>query len=359
MPVIDLVNELSKKFTVFFIPHILSRSKPEGLNDYVVYCPNAAIHNINPDVVFSTYSNLLACAYLKVKTKSPIVNYMFIYTTIKDILSTKFLAFPTSYKMSELLKSCTYFLPKSWIMPEKLIVPNLVVWQEMVRFGFDKEKIVIMPWGINLGRYEKYYRNALKTNDKVILAYAGPSHPLRFSVSLLRSFYELRKQHKDLYFLLLFRKDLWHQPTYHQLVNFIKRFNLERSVILKVGLTHDDFLRYISTTTIVILPYFSSGIVEMPPFTLLECMLLSKTVITNSGVATYGIIESGVNGFTIPEASSSLIDLLDFLVDNKRKANHIGQRARAFIRENYNLANFSRRLSHLFKIADQNNVRRL
>ena len=68
-PVIDLVNDLSKKFDVFLIPN--KRSKPVGVSNGVVCCQDVDVHAINPDVVFSTYSTLLAIAYLKAKLKLP------------------------------------------------------------------------------------------------------------------------------------------------------------------------------------------------------------------------------------------------------------------------------------------------
>ena len=351
-PVIDLVNDLSKKFDVFLIPN--KRSKPVGVSNGVVCCQDVDVHAINPDVVFSTYSTLLAIAYLKAKLKLPIVNYMFIYMTMYDALSTKFLALPNSYKLREILKLVALPLPKSLLIPNKLIVPNRIVWKKLVRLGFPKDKVIILPWGLNIARYkpQEYSLpslNSLTNNNEDVIVYAGPLHPLRFSTSLLYAFSNVIKQNTNMHLLLLFREDLWHQRTYKELITVIRKLGLQKNVSIMISPSRETYLSCVARATVVILPYFSSGIVEMPPFTLLECMALSKPVITSHGIATYGIIENGINGFILPETPSLLSDLINFLISNKRKAHYIGQKARTLVQEKYSLENFCGKLSYILE----------
>lgn len=348
-PVIDLVNELSKKFAVYFIPNIKTRTRPPNLAHDVVYIRNVAdLYRIKPDVVFSLYSNLLLCGYLKLKLRAPLVNYMFIYTAFRELFSSKFLAFPISYKISEVLKLTTYLLPKSLFSPDTLLVPNSVVSDELVRFGFDKDRVLVLPWGINIKRYETYFSNKFEAEKENILVYAGPLHPLRFPISLLYLLYDVKKEHSSVHFFFLFRSDLWHQATFKKLKDLVKKLNLEKNVTIKIGLSHEEYLRHVSNGDVVILPYLSSGLVEAPPFTLLECMVLAKPVITNRGIATEGIIKNGINGFFMPE-NLSLTNLVMSLITDKEKCRHVGQKAREFVCRNYNLIDFSNKLAYLFE----------
>lgn len=351
-PVIDLANELSKKFDVFLIPNRMS--KPVGLNNNVVCCRSVDARDITFDVVFSTYSTLLAIAYLKKKLKLPIVNYMFIYMMMHDVLSTSFLALPNSYKVREILKFVALPLPKSLLMPDRLIVPNLIVEKELIKLGFPEDKMIILPWGLNITRYKPRefslpYLDSLTNNNKDVIFYTGPLHPLRFSTQLLHTFSEVVKQNIDIHLLLLFREDLWHQRTYKELISFIRRLALEKNVSIMISPSRETYLSCVARATVVILPYFSSGIVEMPPFTLLECMALSKPVITSHGIATYGIIEDRINGFIIPKNPSSLAELIISLISDKRKAHHVGQKARMFVSEKYSLTDFSSKLSYVLE----------
>jgi len=357
--VIDLVNELSKKFDVFLIPNRMS--EPIGLSDNVVCCRSADVHAIKPNIVFSTYSTLLATNYLKAKLKVPVVNYMFIYMTMRDVLSTKFLALPNSYKLREILKLIILPFPKSLLMFDKLIVPNFIIWKELSRLGFPTGKVIILPWGINIDRYKStqeyplpssFLNSVINDNNENIIVYAGPLHPLRFSPGLLYTFRNVKKD-ADAHLLLLFRRDLWHQPTYRKLISVVRNLSLEKNVTIITSSSYEAYLSCIARASVVILPYFTSGIVEVPPFTLLECMALSKPVITSHGVATYGIIENGVNGFIIPESyfslSNKLSNLISFFIFNKRKTRQVGQNAIKYVLENYNLNSFSRKLSSVLE----------
>lgn len=351
-PVIDLVNDLSEKHDVFLIPNKIS--PPIGLNNNVVCCRDTDVHAANPDVVFSTHSTLLAIAFLKAKLKLPIVNYMFAHMMLHDFLSTKFLALPNSYKVGKMLDFVAFSLPKSLSMPEMLIVPNQMIEKELIKLGFPKDKIVVLPWGLSIARYESQEFSiptlaSLKNNDEDIIVYAGPLHPLRFSTQLLYTFSNVIKQNANTRLLLLFRKDLWHQPTYEELIGIIRKLELEKKVSIIMSSSHETYLSHVARASVVILPYFSSGIVEVPPFTLLECMALSKPVITSRGIVTCGIIENGINGFMIPENPSSLANLINFLIFNKRKARHVGQKARMTVQKKYSLTNFSSKLSHVLE----------
>jgi len=189
----------------------------------------------------------------------------------------------------------------------------------------------------------------LKNNNDDLIVYTGPLHPLRFSTQLLYIFFNVLKQNTDAHLLLLFRKDLWHQRTYKKLVSAIQKLGLGKKVSIIMPSSHEAYLSLVSQATVVILPYFSSGMVEVPPFTLLECMALSKPVITSRGIVTCDIIENGINGFILPETPSLLSDLINFLISNKRKAHYIGQKARTLVQEKYSLENFCGKLSYILE----------
>jgi glycosyltransferase involved in cell wall biosynthesis len=133
------------------------------------------------------------------------------------------------------------------------------------------------------------------------------------------------------------------------LISAIKKLGLQKNVTIINPASHETYLSFVALSTVVVLPYFSSGIVEVPPFTLLECMALSKPVITSHGIMTYDIIDNGVNGFIIPKDNSSLADLINFLISNKRTTRHVGQKARMTVQEKYNLTNFCSKLSYILE----------
>jgi glycosyltransferase involved in cell wall biosynthesis len=350
-PVIDLVNELSKKFSVFFIPN--KRFHPAGLSNSVVCCRETDVHTIKPNVVFSTYSSLLIIAYLKARLKLPIVNYVFSYMLMKDVLSKKFLALPDSYKLWEIMNLMALSFPKSLLMPDRLIVPNIMIKKELALLGFHEDRMVVLPWGLNVDKYQSRAFSLMDPStdscDNVIV-YTGPLHPLRFSMALIYSFSGILKQNGDARLLLLFRKDLWNHGLYKKLISAIRKLGLQKKVSIVIPTSHESYLSFVARSTVVVLPYFSSGIVEVPPLTLLECMALSKPVITTHGIATYGIIEDGVNGFVLSENNSSLTDIISFVIFNRKKAQDVGCKARIFVHDKFNLTKFSQNLSRILEI---------
>jgi glycosyltransferase involved in cell wall biosynthesis len=238
-------------------------------------------------------------------------------------------------------------------MPEKLIVPNQMTEKELVKLGFPKDKIIVLPWGLSLAKYESQQfpiptLSSPSSNEDTIV-YAGPLHPLRFSTQFLYAFSKVLKQNTSTRLLLLLRKDLWHQRTFEELKSIIRKLELENKVSIIMSTSHETYLSHVARASVVLLPYFSSGMVEVPPFTLLECMALSKPVITSSGIVTSNIVENGINGFTIPKNHSSLADLINLLISDKRMARQIGQNARMAVREKYDLTSFSSKLSNVLE----------
>lgn len=346
-PVIDIVNSLSENFNVFFIPNKLF--KPLNLNAKVICCTENDIKKIKPAAIFSSYSTLLKIADLKMKFHLPIINYMFIYMIMRDVLSQNFLALPNRYKVREMLKLSSFFLPKSLLMPNKLIVPNRIVEDELSKFGFPKDRLVTLPWGLDTTKYQpkKFPSNYSLNNNEHFIVYTGPLHSLRFSNRLIYEFANVIKENVNTNILLLFRKDLWNHKLYKELLRIINRLGLTRNVSILSSLSHQEYLSYVSRATVLVLPYYSSGIVEVPPFTLLECMSLSRPVITSQGAATYGIIKDGFNGFIIPEKPQSLSNIINLLLSDKKRALTIGQNARNTVKKDYSLSTFNDKLVNI------------
>jgi glycosyltransferase involved in cell wall biosynthesis len=349
-PVIDLVNSLSDKHDVFFLPN--KRSQPQGLSKKVVVVNPEEIQTLSPDVVFSTYSTLPMIAYLKILYTVPVVNYMFIHMELREFFSTKFFSLPKGYKSGKILDLAAFCFPKSFSTPDRLIVPNQTTEQELSKLGYSKNKLVVLPWGLDLTKYESINSSnptfSFKDDEYDTIVYAGPLTRMRFSNQIITAFSDVVKNNCNVRLLLLFRKDLWDHQMFEELLTMLRQLELNSKVSIILSTTHESYLSYVSDASVIILPYFSSGSVEVPPFTLLECMALARPVITSPSIVTCGIIENGENGY-ITSDFSSLAGLINRLLSNKKLAHQIGQKAKTTVKEKYNLINFSAKLSDILE----------
>ena len=349
-PVIDLVNSLSYTHEVFFLPN--KHSVPHALNQNVTICKPDETNKISPEIVFATYSTLPMFTYLKIIYPMPIVNYMFIHMELRDFFSKKFFSLPEGYKSGKLLDLAAFCYPKSFSTPDKLIVPNQATEQELVKLGFSQEKITTMPWGLDLSKYEHFTSSnqslSVDPSASQIVIYAGPLTRMRFSKQIIIAFSVATKTNPDSKLLLLFRKDLWDHQMYQELLSLIRELDLKNKVSIITSSTHEEYLSYVSQASVIILPYFSSGSVEVPPFTLLESMALAKSVITTPGIVTSGIIENGKNGYLISDLQL-LANLINKLLSNKKLANQIGENAKMTVKEKYNLTTFTEKLSDILE----------
>lgn len=342
-PIIDVVNHLALENEVLY-----SHSKQfrlEGLDDNIVIAgSNRDIGEFKPQVVFSAYSSFPALVLNTIAIKAPIVNYRFIHTSLKDILSAKFKKFPIAYKIRILSNLVSYSLPKRFSMPDQLLLPNNLVKQELMEIGFSEDRLRVLQWGFLTEKYDAFASSASSDPIHDYILYAGPLHDLRFSLNLVDAFAEISGKHSNAILSLLFRR-VWDKSLLQKVYNKVRQKGIDSRVrILTTPLTHYQLMNYINRAAVVVLTYFASGIVEMPPLTLLESMALSKPIITNQGIATSEIIQNGYNGVVINQDTRALANAIDSLLSNRNRAISLGLKAKHSVERNFSFRKFCERL---------------
>lgn len=342
-PIIDVVNHLALENEVLY--NHSKQFRLEGIEDNIVIArSNRDISKFKPQVIFSAYSSFPALALSTIAIKAPIVNYRFIHTSLKDILSAKFKKFPTRYKIRVLSNLVAYSLPKKFWMPDQLLLPNDLVKQDLMDIGFSEDRLRVLQWGLLTEKYDAFANSASSDPIHDYILYAGPLHKLRFSLNLIDAFAEISGKHNNAILSLLFRR-VWDKSLLHKVRNKVRQKGIESRVrILTMPLTHHQLMNHFNHAAVVVLPYLASGIVEMPPLTLLEAMALSKPIITNQGIATSEIIQNGHNGIVVNQDVQALANAIDSLLSNRNRRNSLGLKARHFVKREFNFRKFCERL---------------
>ncbi|MHA2063877.1 MAG: glycosyltransferase [Candidatus Thorarchaeota archaeon] len=348
-PIIDIVNCLAENNDVLYShPH---GKKAHGLNDDVLnddikYLETSKnLTAFRPQIVFSAASSLAFLAYLKVSTKVPILNYRFMHTPLSDIFSHEFRSYPRSYLVRELSNMMMFGIPKRMWLPERLLLPNCQSRNHLETLGINREILEVLPWGIDVRKYDRIKFNCSSDSSNAAnIVYAGPLHKLRFSTDIIDAFAAISHVHSDATLSLLFR-GIWDPKLLSKVTHKIKEYKIETRVkVLTRPLPYEDLMVQFAKARIVVLPYLLSGVVEMPPFTLLEAMALSKAVVTNAGIATREIIKSGYNGIISQQNKEGYMESFRVLLSDDDKTAAIGRRARESILKRFNIVRFCSRL---------------
>ena len=266
------------------------------------------------------------------------------HTQLNDMFSRKFWSFPPNYIARELSTLMMFGIPKRVWLPERLLLPNHKSRIDLETLGIDSRILEVLPWGIDVRKYDQIKSNCQVDSNAGSIVYAGPLHKLRFSYDIIDAFAAISQDYSDVTLSLLFR-GVWDSKMLTIIKRKIMKYKIEDRVeIVTERLAYEELMERFAQAKFIVLPYLLSGIVEMPPLTLIEAMALSKTVITNAGIATNEIIKNGHNGIISQQNTEGYMESFGILLSNMHKTTVLGQRARESILKGFSLPEFCSRL---------------
>lgn len=348
-PIIDVVNCLAENNEVLYSHP--DGTKAQGLTDNVRLSDslmNSAA--FRPQIVFSAFSSFASLAFLKASAKVPILNYRFMHATLRDVFSPRFRSLPRNYLVREISNIMMFGIPRRLWLPERFLLPNHKSRSDLENLGIARNKLEVLPWGIDVRKYDQITcKHSVDPSNATSFVYAGPLHKLRFSMDIIDAFAATSHINGDATLSLLFR-GIWDSELLSMVRRRIKELQIENRVeIVTQPLTHEQLMARFVKATAVVLPYSLSGIVEMPPLTLIEAMALSKAVVTNTGLATREIIKSGYNGIIIQQDIDGYREAFGELLSNNRIATSLGRRARESVLKEFSLTGFCSRLQAIME----------
>jgi glycosyltransferase involved in cell wall biosynthesis len=123
---------------------------------------------------------------------------------------------------------------------------------------------------------------------------------------------------------------------------------LEKNVVFKGLVLHDEMPRLIGTTSICVLPSLKEGM----PYALLEAMACGKPVIGSNIHGINDVISHGDNGILVPPRNpEALADAILTLMADRDLRRKLGHNARQLMVEKYSWAEISARIEGIYREA--------
>jgi teichuronic acid biosynthesis glycosyltransferase TuaC len=135
-------------------------------------------------------------------------------------------------------------------------------------------------------------------------------------------------------------------PEKKRLHELVQTLGIQQRVIFLGNLSHQEVMEYMGLCEVFCLPSWQEtfGLVYV------EAMLHGKPVVGCRGQGIDGLIVEGKSGLlTEPRDVGSLINALDFLLDNSDAARRIGEEGRKLVLENYTWETSARKCMEIYE----------
>lgn len=314
------VNSAKSKFWDVLkdcIPNIFYEIAEILYNCTGYYELNKSIKTFRPDFIYDRYTTYNASSILAAKkNKIPLV------LEVNSPLAYERKHFGKLYFPATAMKFERWICSNSSIT----VVVSTPLRDYLVDLGVPKDKIVIMPNGVNLDKFDstsngEYIRRKYDIDDKLVIGFAGEFRPWHGLEMLLEVFAELDPSQNGLHLLLV-----GNGPSQITLEGQIKENNLGNFISLPGRIPHNKMKDLISTMDIAVSPkatFYAS------PMKILEYMAMSKPIIAPKMMNIKDLIDDNKEGILFEqENKEALKQALMRLVSNEGLRRELGVNAR-------------------------------
>lgn len=246
-----------------------------------------SFRGIGGNIILGVYSRIQSEIFRELNQENPYLYSEFNFT--KNFKLNKKSIFPTP----PMGKNVFYHVPSTFIK------------DHLIKKGYDKDKIILVPHGVDLERFKP---SKISTKNFRII-FVGNAATRKGLPYLLKSFEELNKKYKNIELLVI--------------SSWITKIKLNNVVTLK-KIKRSDMPRYYNSADILVLPSLEDGV----PLVGLEAMGCGIPVIITRDVGFDSIIKPGYNGFLINKRDiKDLTKKIEFFIENPNKAKAMGHNA--------------------------------
>jgi glycosyltransferase involved in cell wall biosynthesis len=179
-------------------------------------------------------------------------------------------------------------------LADYISVPSEFVKKSFLDRGFDKDKIVKIPYGVDLKNFTTHIKkNNLKKNKFTILS-VGTVSVRKGSVYLLKAFEELNLPDSELIFV---------GPVDIELKKIVKNYDLKENIKFFKKQPQKKLSNFYNLADVFVLFSVEDGF----GMVINQAMACGLPVICNQNVGGSDVIDQGVNGFVLPAKDINLL----------------------------------------------------
>lgn len=210
---------------------------------------------------------------------------------------------------------------------KKTFVTSKYIKKQLGKSGLPSSKIQLVRIGLN----EKLLLKTRPLKPETDILYFGDGKKNRGFDTI----FKLAQKLPGLKFKVLLR---WQGKECHQELEEMKKLNHVSIEFLPYS---QALKRQILKSKLVILPYRFLGV--RPPLSLLEAMALGKCVLTSKMPGNKEVIKNGESGFILNfNKLDEVSKKISFLLENPKKREAIGQKAKETIKKMYTLKEYKK-----------------
>jgi len=216
-------------------------------------------------------------------------------------------------------------------------------YRHLVQFGANPEKIIYHPVGIDVDKFRLEGR--AQTTDKsliriVTVARLVEEKGIEYAIEGLRI---LRERRPD----LKFEYHIYGSGGLHQkLMRLIVDCGQEKHIFLQGEKKQEELPLLFSQADIFLLP----SRVEALPVCLMEAGACALPVVATDVGSIREIVVDGETGCLVPSADPRKIaEKIEFFIEKPKEGKRMGQNARKYVSQHYNIKTLNQKLSDLFQ----------
>jgi glycosyltransferase involved in cell wall biosynthesis len=223
--------------------------------------------------------------------------------------------------------------------------------EEMIDRGVDGNKIMVVPNGVDTGRFTPIPRDEdlaaeLGVQGKKVIGYVGSVLDYEGIELMLEATAAMSGRRDDFHVLVV-----GDGAELQRFQDFVRDNALESFVTFTGRVPHEDVERYYSLIDITPFPRLPLPVCEMvSPLKPFEAMAMGKAVIASNVAALAEIVTPGLNGLLHEKGDAEALRVeLERLLDNPELVERLGDQARQWVVENRDWKSLAQRIGDLYE----------
>lgn len=242
-------------------------------------------------------------------------------------------AFPQFANNLSINKSAKYYSQhqKEIDLADGILVASSYVKENLIEHGVNREKIYLLPYGVDLHAFNSPHRSSNDSNHKIRLLYAGAINQHKGIMYLLQAFQNIEQENIE---LVLVGN------------NFLSS-NLQKSFPPKIKIQNHlpktDLIKLYHESDIFVFPAIHEG----SSLVVYEAMAAGLPVITTPNAGS--IIENGKDGLLVPSGDIEMLkNRIQLLANNSELRIKLGAQAAKTVKD-YSWEKYHARLEEIVK----------
>jgi len=247
------------------------------------------------------------------------------------------------------------FSPDLYLMKrvKKTVVLNEPLKVKLADKGIDKEKLVVIPNGVDVNHFGNFSKNTLdKIREKygiagkITVMFAGGIIPRKGGDYLVRAAEMiLRDGYEDVLFLLV-GSFKYNEEFANKIVRYVRSRGLEENVKFTGFVPYEDLKALYQACDVFVLPSFEEG----HGIVLTEAMASGKPLIGSNVGGISAQIRDGWDGFLIePGNEKQLAEKIRYLIDNPEERERMGENSRKLAEEEFDWEKIAERYFKVYE----------